>query len=62
MLYNEKLVEFHEYCPKCIYYERDANEDPCFDCLGDPVNTHSHKPTKFSPDTTKVVSRKKQGL
>lgn len=42
-----KIVEFNEYCKTCKYRDLDERDDPCFDCLDEPVNTYSHKPTKW---------------
>lgn len=47
MEYPYKLVHFHDYCVKCKYYDRKEEEDPCFECLENPVNLYSHKPLKF---------------
>ena len=47
MEYPYKEVHFHDYCVKCKYYDRKEEEDPCFDCLEEPVNLYSHKPLKF---------------
>ena len=43
----EKIVEFDKWCKECEYYEKKETEDPCFDCLEDPVNEYSHRPTQF---------------
>lgn len=43
----EKIVDFHEYCPECKYYDRSERDDPCFDCLDEPVNVYSHRPVHF---------------
>ena len=47
MLERMKIVEFDEWCKKCKHYEKPESEDPCWDCLCDPVNSASHKPTKW---------------
>lgn len=47
MEYPYKEVHFHDYCLKCEYYNRKEEEDPCFECLENPVNLYSHKPLKF---------------
>ena len=44
---EEKIVHFNEYCDTCKYKELAESEDPCFDCLAEPVNVYSHKPTKW---------------
>ena len=42
-----KEVYFDEYCKKCMYEKLKDDEDPCNECLTNPVNTYSHKPVKF---------------
>lgn len=42
-----KLVHFGEYCKTCKYSDLKEDEDPCHDCLNEPVNTYSHKPVNW---------------
>ena len=42
-----KEVHFHEYCKKCKHKEVEDIEEPCNECLDNPVNLYSHKPVKF---------------
>ena len=42
-----KEVYFHEYCEKCKYKGLKDHEEPCNECLDNPVNLYSHKPVKF---------------
>lgn len=55
-------VDFHEWCPKCEYYELKENEDPCHDCLNEPANDDSRKPSLFKEadkiETEGTVGRK----
>lgn len=44
---NYKEVYFAEYCPRCVNWEKDQNEQPCEHCLGEPSNINSHKPVDF---------------
>lgn len=44
-LYKE--VYFGEYCNKCKHEKLGEEEDPCRECLEEPVNLYSHKPVKF---------------
>ena len=44
---TNKFVEFDKYCPKCKFKDISETEDPCNECLTEPVNEHSHKPVKF---------------
>lgn len=43
----DKEVNFEEFCPKCEYWKLDDGEDPCNECLAEPNNQNSHKPTRF---------------
>ena len=38
---------FHEYCKNCRHKEVEQHEEPCNECLDNPVNLYSHKPVKF---------------
>lgn len=44
-----KEVYFGEYCKTCLHETDDENDisSPCYDCLAEPVNVHSHKPVKW---------------
>lgn len=42
-----KLVKFEKYCKKCKHFKKKEVEEPCNECLEEPVNLFSHKPTKF---------------
>lgn len=42
-----KEVYFEKYCPKCKHTDCKESEDPCFDCLDEPVNQYSHKPVYY---------------
>lgn len=44
---NYKEVYFDEYCGKCQYNELKESEDPCTECLENPVNVDSHKPINW---------------
>lgn len=39
-----KEVYFGEYCKNCKYWEKLETDDPCDECLENPVNLYSHKP------------------
>jgi len=54
----DKEVYFHEYCPKCVHKDKAENEDPCWDCLNEPMNAESHKPINFKEDTHVGKNRK----
>lgn len=42
-----KEVYFGEYCPKCKYEKKAETDEPCDECLENPVNLYSHKPVRF---------------
>lgn len=42
-----KEVHFGDYCKKCMYSDKPDSEDPCHECLGEPVNLYSHKPVRW---------------
>ena len=42
-----KEVYFDKYCHKCKFKATPETEDPCNECLAEPVNDHSHKPVRF---------------
>lgn len=42
-----KEVYFGEYCKNCKYWEKKENEEPCDECLENPVNLYSHKPVNY---------------
>lgn len=47
MEYHDKEVVFHQYCPTCKYYALSGTEEPCNECLSNPINEDSHKPVKW---------------
>ena len=42
-----KIVEFSEYCCQCKFSPLKQDEEPCNECLTNPVNEDSHKPVNF---------------
>ena len=44
---NYKEALFWEYCHRCKHDILNEDEEPCCDCLNEPVNLCSHKPIKF---------------
>ena len=48
MEFNEKEVYFNEYCVSCKHYTDSEDDEPCYDCLSNPVNTNSHKPVNWT--------------
>lgn len=49
-IHNEsgyKEVYFDVYCSECEHEGLKDVESPCNECLENPINLHSHKPTNF---------------
>lgn len=44
-----KIVEFEKYCNRCRFRETYEGDDPCNECLSEPVNDDSRKPVRFWP-------------
>ncbi len=44
MEYDYKEVYYDQYCSRCVHRELEEDDEPCRDCLGEPVNVYSHKP------------------
>ena len=42
-----KEVYFDMYCHNCIHFDKVSDEEPCDECLSEPMNIYSHKPTKY---------------
>lgn len=49
-----KIVQFDEYCPKCIYRDYDEAENPCYDCLQQPSNVHTTQPVFFKEGKARI--------
>jgi len=46
----DKFVDFYTYCKACKHKDKNENDDPCNDCLNEPVNEDSHKPWYFEAE------------
>lgn len=44
---SKKLVDFEKYCPKCMYFSKIEDEEPCIDCLLISARIDSHRPEYF---------------
>jgi len=44
MEYDYKEVYYDQYCSRCLHRELEEDDEPCRDCLDEPVNVYSHKP------------------
>ena len=42
-----KEVRFDQYCKTCAHKDVKEEDDPCFDCLNEPMNQYSHKPVRY---------------
>lgn len=40
-------VYFDQYCSSCKHFNKEDYEDPCNECLENPVNINSHKPVNY---------------
>ena len=49
-----KEVYFHQYCKKCKHFKVLDADEPCDECLSEPLNLYSHKPTKWEEDKQKT--------
>lgn len=43
-----KEVYFGKYCKTCKHSKKKNNEEPCDECLDNPVNVDSHKPVNWT--------------
>lgn len=41
------IVDFYKYCEICKHRTKDEIEEPCRDCLNEPVNKNSEKPVYY---------------
>lgn len=42
-----KEVYYDRYCSTCKHKNVPEADDPCDECLTEPVNLYSHKPVKY---------------
>lgn len=42
-----KEVYFHKYCESCMHKDLKDTDEPCSECLEEPINLYSHKPVKW---------------
>lgn len=45
----DHIVEFDKYCDTCEHRDLKEHEDPCDQCLSEPVNEYSRKPVCYKP-------------
>lgn len=44
-LYRE--VKYDEFCPTCKHEKKPETEAPCTECMDEPLNLYSERPTKW---------------
>lgn len=42
-----KEVYFHEYCKKCKHEKNKETDEPCNECMENPINWNTHRPVKY---------------
>lgn len=42
-----KEVYFDKYCKTCKYKKKKDTEEPCDECLDNPINLNSHRPVNW---------------
>lgn len=45
-----KEVYYDRYCSTCKHKSLSGTDEPCDECLTEPVNLYSHKPAKYEED------------
>lgn len=48
-----KEVRFDLHCQKCKHEKVSEIDEPCYECLSNPVNPHSRKPVNFEEEKKK---------
>ena len=48
-----KEVYFHNYCKSCKHKPVKDTDEPCNECLSEPINLYSHKPVKYEEKENK---------
>lgn len=43
----DKIVYYNQYCKSCKFKNLPEADDPCDECLNNPVNEDSHMPVKW---------------
>ena len=55
---NRHIVEYEKYCNKCLYSNKPDTEDPCDECLNNPINEDTRRPVNFKEDPNAKDSKK----
>jgi hypothetical protein len=48
-----KEVYFHQYCKTCQHQQVKEKEEPCDECMSEPINLNTHRPVKYEAKETK---------
>ena len=52
-----QFVEYERFCKDCIHYKEPEHSDACNECLTEPVNYNSIKPTMFKRANGKEATK-----
>lgn len=55
-------VDYQLWCPKCEHFKLAEHEDPCHDCLNEPVNDDGRKPVMFKEGDSKETGTRSNKL
>ena len=58
----DHFVEYDKYCKTCKFRDKkdEKGEDPCNDCLDNPINRDSRKPVNYKEDYDEITRLKKE--
>lgn len=42
-----KEVYYYEYCKSCKHRQVKNTDEPCDECLSEPLNLNTHRPVKY---------------
>ena len=58
----DHLVEFDKYCKTCKFREKKKKkgEEPCNECLNNPINQDSRKPVNYKEDSDEIERLEKE--
>lgn len=61
---NQKEVDYSTYCETCAFRNLSESEDPCWDCLSQPINEGTRKPTRYKEDERRIQNEqnRKRGI
>ena len=52
------ITEYAKWCPNCKYQDKAETDDPCFDCLAEPVKNDGHQPVKYVAKSQDIYCQK----